>query len=276
MALNGSEILIVAHLIAKRRGKAPVKVLSLGYPDLLFKPSLVDRYLAPARSQDIPIRPDSRAVAQGHGRDLSEVFFDGASFFAALGAELEIVDFADFGHGETALNLNQPIDAAAWKDRYDVIIDPGTVEHCFNAAAAMANIALMLRPGGYVYHQAAISFPNHGFYSLSPTFFVDFYATNGFDVATPYCFRLQHASTDDHGLVYPLFTIDAAKEYPNVPAGGLIGLFVARKLMSRPPVWPIQTKYQPRHQPVSPAPYIQDALRDAPQAFGGRLDDVTE
>lgn len=274
MALNGAEMLIIAHFIARKRGKTRPKVLSLGYPDLLFSPSLIDRYLPQVRRADVAIRPDSEAIARLHGRKPGTQILEAFSLFQALGADLDLIDVADFGHGETIVNLNDPVDESTWKERYDVVIDPGSVEHCFNAPTALANVALMLRPGGYVYHQAAINYPNHGYYSFSPVLFVDFYAANGFDVGTPHCWRLTRTGIDEDGVIHPLFTIDATlREYADVPAGALIGMFTARKLVTRPIVWPIQRKYQAPLWPLKPALYIEEALAALPQVLGGSLDD---
>ena len=80
------------------------------------------------------------------------------------------------------LNLPAPENMCG---RFDIIIDPGTLEHCFNIAQAFDNIDRMLRVGGVVYHQNAIAFPNHGLWSISPTAYFDFYQPRDYLLGTP-------------------------------------------------------------------------------------------
>ena len=68
-------------------------------------------------------------------------------------------------------------------NRFDYIIDGGTVEHIFDIAQVMKNVTKMLKVGGRVFHIDAIAGQaDHGFYSFSPTFFLDYYKGNGFKV----------------------------------------------------------------------------------------------
>jgi hypothetical protein len=256
MALNGTELLVISHLLGKR-GRARPRVLSLGYPDLLIRPSFVEECVPTIDMRKIKLRPDSGAVGRGHNFP-NEGIFDAHDFFAELDAVLEVVDFADLGHGERVLNLNNPV-GWRWRRRYDLIIDPGTIEHCFNVATAMKNVAQMLTTGGFVYHQAAIVFCNHGFYSLSPTFFVDFYASNGFEIGQPFRWG-EGASMDPRGMVGPLSPIDHQREYPEL-GGMTIGCYAARKRSRRPIIWPIQYKYGNRaSRSLAFCSFIEDAL----------------
>jgi hypothetical protein len=259
MALNGTELLIINHLLRRHAGAAP-RVLSLGYPDLLIGPDFMSRYMPHSDARDIKVRPDSEAVATQHNFP-SDRIFDARDFFSRLGASLDVVDFADLGHGEIVLNLNDPVNWK-WRLRYDLIIDPGTIEHCFNVGTAMSNVVGMLEVGGFVYHQAAILFCNHGFYSLSPTFFVDFYATNGFDVAQPHCWGPAfNAAMDADGIVTPYLPIDHGDERTDIGAGILFGCYVGRKRERTPITWPIQYRYgNPATASLTFEPFIEDAL----------------
>src|SRR5579872_5224988 len=138
MALNGTEILILADAIGRIKGRA--QVLSLSYPDLLFPPQLLREHLPQVYLQSIRIRADSKEVALNHGHEkLLEGIFDSVDFFAAMGADLHVSDFADLGHGERILDLNGPIPHEFFNS-YDLIIDPGTLEHVFNIPKAMSNV----------------------------------------------------------------------------------------------------------------------------------------
>ena len=52
----------------------------------------------------------------------------------------------------------------------------------FNIGEAIKNIAVATKKGGLVWHGSPLLFFNHGFYNLNPTFFVDFYSQNGFEI----------------------------------------------------------------------------------------------
>ncbi|NQT93169.1 MAG: hypothetical protein HQ559_10445 [Lentisphaerae bacterium] len=76
-------------------------------------------------------------------------------------------------------------------DRFNLIVDSGTIEHIFDVRQVMANIVQMCRTGGWVVHIApASNFMDHGFYCMSPTFFYDYYSANGFGDFSCYLFQV--------------------------------------------------------------------------------------
>jgi hypothetical protein len=285
MALNGSEMVILNHLI-RRQGHP--RILSLGYPDLLFNSTYVDYFLPDLRRANIPIRPDSDTVAKDHGRPSGSVFYDAFAFFRALGGELTVADFTDLGNRENVIDLNQHV-RRFWRNRFDLIIDPGTIEHCFNVVTAMENIVLMLRTGGFVYHQDAINFPNHGFFSLSPTFFVDFYASNGFEIEQPRCWYMGAVRDSEFVRLdlVKLLKIEQSKEYRPLPGSppAAIGVYIAQKgedpkraiwpSRRRRVIWPIQHKYgNNASYNIRFANWIEDAFTEHPEFLGGNVDDI--
>ena len=53
----------------------------------------------------------------------------------------------------------------------------------FNIAQAIKTVAMLTRQGGYVIHLNPMSgYVNHGFYSISPEFYISFYENNGFAI----------------------------------------------------------------------------------------------
>lgn len=68
---------------------------------------------------------------------------------------------------------------------HDFIYDGGTIEHIFHVPNVMENIADTLKVGGTILHHSPTNnYVDHGFYQFSPTFFLDYYAANGFtDIA---------------------------------------------------------------------------------------------
>lgn len=96
---------------------------------------------------------------------------------------LESVDVSGYEGCTHILDLNTDELPPSLSERYDVIYNGGTLEHVFDIRTALKNIFKMLRPGGVVIHFLPMNgWVDHGFYQFSPTFFVDYYIENGFEV----------------------------------------------------------------------------------------------
>lgn len=75
-------------------------------------------------------------------------------------------------------DLNEPVPTAL-RNRFNLIIDGGTLEHIFDIRMALENVLAMLRPGGTVIHISPVSgWDNHGFYSINPKLLARFYESN--------------------------------------------------------------------------------------------------
>lgn len=105
-------------------------------------------------------------------------------FARALGAkEVIACDISGYEGATLVHDLNRPVPAEQ-EERYDAVIDVGTLEHIFNFPVAMANCMRMVKPQG---HLIIITVCNnhcgHGFYQFSPElFFRVLSADNGFSV----------------------------------------------------------------------------------------------
>lgn len=95
------------------------------------------------------------------------------------GGTFSCVDLFRHRGVETLCDLNQP---TGFHAEYDLVIDPGTLEHCFNIGQAMINAASAVRVGGRIFHGSPMTMLNHGFYNINPSFFGCFYKTNGFEI----------------------------------------------------------------------------------------------
>lgn len=111
----------------------------------------------------------------------NESYISDVAFFRLLGVEtIQALDYSAYEHADIVADLNLPIPDSL-KNRYDVIIDGGTMEHVFDVRQDLMNIAGMLRVGGRVLHLSpASNTVNHGFYQFSPTLFFDYYGINAF------------------------------------------------------------------------------------------------
>jgi hypothetical protein len=96
--------------------------------------------------------------------------------FAA--STMDVVDVVAHRGMERIVDLSYPIDLG----QYDLVIDPGTLEHVPNIAQGFINAASAVRPGGHIMHHGPITMLNHGYWNLNPNWFVDFYDHNGFKI----------------------------------------------------------------------------------------------
>lgn len=106
---------------------------------------------------------------------------DSYLFFQMFGFdEVHAIDYSEIDGADIIFNLNADLPDEL-KNKFDCVIDGGTLEHVFDVAKAIKNISEMLCVGGTVIHLLALGgYVDHGFYSFSPTFFTDFYNLNEF------------------------------------------------------------------------------------------------
>lgn len=104
------------------------------------------------------------------------------SLFRMFGYEsVDTLDLFPDEHPAIIADLNSPF-AAKLCNRYDMVFDSGTAEHCFNVKEVLGNAVRALKVGGLVMHILPISgFAGHGFYQFSPDLFAGFYGKNGFN-----------------------------------------------------------------------------------------------
>lgn len=147
----------------------PCRLLSLGYPDLL----LSERF-------DVKEAADWQSIARWHHWD--GPIYDTDAVFREFKIDATYIDIHASRGCELVYDLNDDIDWIAPK--FDVVLDPGTIEHCFNIGQAMWNIRKLCLVGGTIIHGNPISMTNHGFYNLSPTFYADWYEHHGDQIVT--------------------------------------------------------------------------------------------
>lgn len=204
------------------------RVAAMGYPDIVAPESRVDTWLG---RKVCDYRQDAEKICKWHGMKPQRIP-DAKSFFGAFGAHLDVFDIVQVRGDEILCDLNYPINDAG---AYDFVLDVGTMEHCFNIGQAALNMAGLLGVGGIIFHGNPFFMPNHGFYSLNPTFFSDFYRQSGFELM--WCKLLPKGGIDP--VDAPLterFIFDKPQEM-NIFAA-------ARRLELKEILFPIQTKYR--------------------------------
>jgi SAM-dependent methyltransferase len=211
------------------------RLLSVGYPDILADDAALAEAIGSERAATLPVHPDAVGIARWHGLDgrLTRIV-DSTAFFDALAIDCTMIDIHASRGGERIVDLNGvlPEDLVA---HFDLVLDPGTLEHCFNIGAAIANVARAVAVGGYACHFSPMSMFNHGFYNLNPTFFHDFYTQNGFEIA------LLKGCVGDP-LSAKTFEIPATARFAAPPPDASL-VVVAKRMRAGEPEWPMQSKY---------------------------------
>lgn len=94
---------------------------------------------------------------------------------------LSVMDYSDYQGANILHDLNYPIQSDLM-EKYDAVIDGGTIEHIFNFPIAIKNCMQMVKIGGDVFiFSMANNHCGHGFYQFSPElFFRIFCHDNGF------------------------------------------------------------------------------------------------
>jgi hypothetical protein len=107
-------------------------------------------------------------------------YIDDRTLFRYLGIEAESIDASPYEGCDRVVDLNAADPPEALRERYNVVLDAGTLEHVFHLPNAFAVCHAMLKEGGRMIHMSpATNFVDHGFYMMSPTLFQDYYDANG-------------------------------------------------------------------------------------------------
>ena len=204
-------------------GTRRLKVLSLAHPDLLMSVDQIPRVFPNHDPGKIQRRADSADVRKRHGLPESTGDLpDTRSLFDAIGCDITIVDVVEAGDVDRIVDLNEPLDAE-YREAFDLVLDPGTVEHCFNIGQAIRNAATSVAADGFVLHANPMSM------------FYDFYSQNGFEI------HLIAAMTGP-AAARKFVDVPAVKRFRNAPPEARM-VSVARRMDVREIGWPTQTKY---------------------------------
>ena len=149
-------------------------------------------------------------IDEGKVSETSDGNVDSISFFKCLGIEdIRIMDINSYEGADIIFDLNSNVVPDELYEKFDIIVDGGTLEHIFHIPNALQNLANLLRTEGEVYHYLPLSgWINHGYYSFSPSILNDFYQVNGFQVLESNIVLRSPRFTPDHGNGMPLFLED--------------------------------------------------------------------
>lgn len=114
-------------------------------------------------------------VQNVHGYKHQNIFFKSLGF-----KKIESLDISNKEKPTWLADLNIGLED---KDigKFDVVLDAGTIEHCFNISSAFSNIIKLVKTRGFVVHICPVNnWINHGFYQISPKTLRQFYQANYF------------------------------------------------------------------------------------------------
>lgn len=116
---------------------------------------------------------------------------DDNALFGMMGfSSVESLDNNDFEGATHIVDLNQDELPKALEQKFDVVLDSGTIEHVFHVPNALKNTLGMVKDGGRViFLSPSSNHVDHGFYMFSPTLFMDYLLANGLTVHTCYFVR---------------------------------------------------------------------------------------
>ena len=251
-------LLLVLH---RRFGGFEGPVMTLGNQDLFASEADLRTMFAEAGltpREPAEVAPHTSAVLGVMFAEKSRDYVHARVFFDMLGLDgyADVDKFPD-DHPVVRHDLNDPVPDEL-RGRFGLVLDGGTIEHVFDIAQALRNVVSMVRVGGCVVHFNPLWHADHGFYSLNPCLFYDFFGACGFEELT--CYILQ-ADLRDVLAPQPCFEYTPGMEYQHLldPARTPVLCFAARKAADVPAVNPTQGFYAnrpgeeaPLHTPPPP------------------------
>jgi hypothetical protein len=224
----------------RRRGT----VLTFAGHDLLLTGPMLQRYTPWVKPWgQLPVCAESEAIVDFHNalwlRDRRRrlrrgVVVETPAWFDRLGLEVRAYDLVRARGYEEILDVAQPFSSSE-HERYDLVFD-GILHQSFAPGTTLHNAAAAAKVGGWVVVQCVASGPNSGFYSVSPTTFIDFAREFGLQVESQRLVVLTGRHHEDqpfhpiHGHPLPHRTMQVVR---------------LRKLSPTPPPtrWPTQSKF---------------------------------
>ncbi|MEN9519338.1 MAG: hypothetical protein RLZZ381_1926 [Cyanobacteriota bacterium] len=169
MGITYSSAALMAQ--AKQSNVCFDKILTIGHQYLNISPKQV-KQLAKSYSPMID------------ASDFSHERYADKFFKAFLNAQnVMSMDYSDYENCDIVHDMNYPVDPS-YHEKFDAVIDGGSLEHIFNLPVAITNYMNLVKKGGSLFiFTTANNHTGHGFYQFSPElFFRIFQPENGFEI----------------------------------------------------------------------------------------------
>ena len=239
MAIETSYLSVLSQIIHRARSEKEqkrIKALCLAYPDLLVPKAALVQFFSEDLVNRLPVREDADKIWQWHGLGgCKEPLFDTSALFGELGVDIDVVDIVKARGDERIVDLNERLPEDLHSS-YDLVIDTGTCEHCFNVGQAFMNSCAAVNVGGHLMHAAPMSKCNHGFWNFCPTVYPDFFEDNGFQIV----FMKGVVGNLKNGM--KLFDLKPFAR-SELPSESVIYV-VAKRVSDQELRWPVQRKYR--------------------------------
>ncbi len=170
--------------------------------------------------------------------------------------QVDSIDYSDYEGCKIVHDFNKPIDVSL-HEKYDAVIDGGSLEHIFHVPNAIENYMNLVKNGGSLFiFTTANNHLGHGFYQFSPEFFFNiFNESNGFELQDVLLEEHQFPSIElssNHNLYRISNPFDVQSRVglvSNRPSMIMIHA-IRREIKPLFATFPIQSDYQPLHAGV--------------------------
>ena len=156
---------------AKQKGTCFDNVLTIGHLKLFISKSKLEKLI-----HEFNLNIDSNLI--------NNIEYCDGFFKEILGTKnIQSLDYSDYENCDIMHDMNTRIDSKYF-EKFDIVIDGGSLEHIFNFPVAISNCMNMIKKGGSFFSfTMANNHMGHGFYQFSPElFFRVFDDRNGFNV----------------------------------------------------------------------------------------------
>ena len=130
-------------------------------------------------------------------RLLSLGYPDGLTQDDLAGSDVTVVDVIAHRGTETLADLNAPHEFGT----FDLVLDPGTCEHCANPGQAWRTAIEAVALYGHLVQTAPLTMLNHGFWNYCPQVIREVYQANGLTLQRCEVYTLDHQPVR-HGPLY--------------------------------------------------------------------------
>ena len=174
MAISRAYLSILKAVLDKRDTSGlhtpRTRAICISYPDINVTTKDMSQILGKEILPKLKIRTDFSQYKSIDGKLVSptHAVYDTESVLENIGIDADFIDIKKLRGPEKIVDLNEPL-PAEFHDSYDLVIDVGTLEHCFNVGNAFKSMCQMAKVGAHVVTLAPMSMVNHGFWNFSPT-----------------------------------------------------------------------------------------------------------
>lgn len=155
----------------------PKKILLLGRQTMPFNEESLRQLGKKWGLEPIDVQSDNYTTSAINNTDDS--FVTDECFFRMLGVnEIHALDHSDFEGADIIADICKPLPEEL-EGQFEFIFNGSTLDNVFDTAMAIKNIGRLLKPGGRVIHIETATTTRFSYNAISPSWFFDYYAVNG-------------------------------------------------------------------------------------------------